>query len=54
MYIGTKNLKLDKLTGLRPDKKAKQIVPFAKSTKLPESKKAMKASANVTSDGYKK
>ena len=47
MYIGTKNLKLDKLTGLRPDKIRKQIVPFAKNKKFPTSTKAMKTDLNI-------
>ena len=44
VYSG--KLVLDKVNGLRADKKRKQIVPFAKSTKAPKANRSMKTSEN--------
>jgi hypothetical protein len=52
VYKGT--LKLDRVTGARPDGKSFTPVKFKKSTDLPVGTRAMKTSANVTRDGLKK
>ena len=54
VYSGS--LKLDKVTGLRADRKraipAKNLLK--KDTSLPQPQRSMKTVANVTSDGLKK
>jgi len=52
VYKGS--LKLDKVTGARPDGKSFTPVKFKKSTDFPTETRSMKKSANVTRDGLKK
>ena len=46
-------LTLEKIDGLRIDKKPFQPINLKKDTKLPESKKSMKTTENVKAGGYR-
>ena len=53
MRVEGKSLKLDKVTGLRADRKKVQHVPFAKTKKTPEPTRSMKKNTNTGRNGEK-